>query len=138
MTWAYVVARKDAVDKLQRADGHEEGHEGVQQARALRRRVEVVRDHVAGDLVPGLDAAAVAGLGGDCRLLRDGDGGRWWCGSCRCWGGGCWGGGWWCWAGCRRCCLRGRGVSLRRHFEGFDGVWWWVSVWVAGGLVIGW
>ena len=84
MTWTYVVAREDAVDKLQRADGHEEGHEGVQQAGALRRRVEVVRDHVAGDLVPGLDAADVAGLEG---------GGWWWCGRCRCWGGCCWGGG---------------------------------------------
>lgn len=48
----YVVAGQDAVEELQGADGDEEGHEGVEQPGPLRRRVEVVRQHVVHDAVP--------------------------------------------------------------------------------------
>lgn len=73
---AYVVPREDAIQKLQRPDGHQEGHEGVQQLGPLRGRVEVVLQHVAEDPVPGLGPVVGArGLGGGGLLgARDG---RW-------------------------------------------------------------
>lgn len=131
---AYVVARKNTVKELQRADDNEEGHEDVDELRALRGVVDVVVVDVGEDLIPVLGAAALccrsrAGLGLRGHGSRDGGGGGRSCGRR---GGYCYvsiGG------------FLGRGGAFGRHCDRFFIVrgavlFWGDLVWSSGSGVV--
>lgn len=51
---SYIIAREDAVEELERADGDEEGHEGIEELGPLRRVLDIVVGDVGYHLVPAL------------------------------------------------------------------------------------
>lgn len=66
MNETYIVSRQDTVCKLETTGDEEEGHEGVDELRTLRRRLLVVLKDVAGNHIYLAGGAAAAAARGGC------------------------------------------------------------------------
>lgn len=71
----YVVSSQNTVHELNDADQNEEGHEGVEKERALRRRRGILLPDVLGDVDDGGVGAEGLGAGGEGRRRGWGGGG---------------------------------------------------------------